>query len=44
MTSDDVVGMWDDICAAEEFLVENEGPSDCWAVFPYEECTLLPVN
>ncbi len=33
----EVVGIWNDICDAEEFLEENESSSDVWAVMPADE-------
>ena len=50
--ADDVVGFWTDICAAEEFLDENQAEDDIWYIFPYDEWVIsnvvrwkpLPVN
>ena len=33
------IGTWDDICYAEEFLFDNEGEEDVWAVIP--DCELI---
>ena len=33
------IGTWDDICYAEEFLRDNEGDNDVWAVIP--DCELI---
>jgi len=33
------IGTWDDICYAEEFLCDNEGEHDVWAVIP--DCELV---
>jgi len=33
----EVIGIWNDICHAEEFLHENEAPEDVWAVMPADE-------
>ena len=39
-TADEVIGVWNDVCAAEEFCRENEEADDCWGVFPYDELIL----
>ena len=41
--ADDVVGFWTDICAAEEFLDENQAEDDIWCIFPYDECVISKV-
>ena len=38
-----VVGMWNDICDAEEFQQENEGEDDCWAVFHSADLIEVPA-
>ena len=42
-TNDETLGVWTDICDAEEFVLENEGSSDVWGVFPTWE-VLAPVK
>ena len=41
-TNDDVIGVWNDMYLALDFLRENEGVQDNWEVFPMLECT-IPV-
>ena len=31
--NDTVIGVWTDVCDADEFLQENETEDDMWAVF-----------
>ena len=41
-TNDDVIGVWNDMYVALDFLRENEGVQDNLEVFPMLECT-VPV-
>tara|TARA_Y100000401_G_scaffold110059_1_gene106904 strand:- start:1886 stop:2038 length:153 start_codon:yes stop_codon:yes gene_type:complete len=41
--SDEVIGIWNDIKDAEEFLNDNAVTEDKWELFPYEEL-LLPLK
>jgi|TARA_Y100000401_G_scaffold32339_2_gene23742 hypothetical protein len=41
-TNDDIIGVWEDMYVALDFLCENEGVQDNWEVFPMLECT-VPV-
>ena len=40
--NDEVIGVWDNLDTATEFLFENAGVDDVWEVFPMVECT-VPV-
>jgi hypothetical protein len=42
--TEEVIGTWIDISSAEEFLQDNEGPTDVWAVMPSDECHLPLYN
>lgn len=42
-TSDEVIGVWNDLKDAEDFLIDNAVFGDKWELFPYEEL-LLPLK
>ena len=37
--NDEVIGVWDNLDTATEFLFENAGVEDVWEIFPMIECT-----
>ena len=41
--NDEVIGVWDNLAAAQSFLFENADVDDVWELFPMLEC-LTPVK